>query len=81
MNNQTNETTKTQATNDFEIKSYFRCDLQEMYGIPAKTFHRWLQPFEIEWKIKHLKFFTPEQVRKIITEFGIPNKTNAVKRI
>ncbi len=63
-----------QAVNNkgFEIKPYYRKDLQLMYGVPEKTFYRWLKPFTEEWKIKRVRCFSPAQVQKIIDQFGIP---------
>lgn len=65
--------TKNEPTG-FVIKSYPRKELQFMYGVPARTFRSWLKPFEEEWKLKHLKYFSPEQVKKIVDMFGLPNK-------
>lgn len=58
----------------FVIKSYPRKELQLLYGIPEKTFRRWLKPFEEKWKIKSIKYFSPQQVKKIVDTFGVPSK-------
>lgn len=69
-----------QTTNNsgFEIKAYYRKELQEMYGVPFRTFYKWLKPFAVEWKLKHAKIFSPEQVEKIVKHYGIP--TNTLKK-
>ncbi len=56
----------------FVIKSYYRKDLQLMYGVPEKTFHRWLKPFSEEWKLNRVRYLNPMQVQNIINQFGIP---------
>lgn len=64
--------------NTFVIKTYTRKELQFMYGIPEKTFRRWLAPFREEWGVKRFKYFSPEQVRKIIETYGYPKKSLAI---
>lgn len=61
----------------FILKIYTRKELREFYGIPEKTFSRWLQPFNEKWSMKNKRYLTVEQVRKIVEEFGIPGELNA----
>jgi transposase len=58
----------------FELKSYTRKEMQHIYGVPYRTFQRWLEPFKDKWGIKHNQYLTIEQVRKIVEEFGIPGE-------
>ena len=62
--------------NDFVIQTYYRKDLQNKYGIPSKVFGRWLSPYLDVWGIRNKKYFTPEQVKKIIEQFGAPTLNN-----
>jgi hypothetical protein len=58
----------------FVIKAYTRKEIQYIYGVPEKTFQRWLRPFLDQWGMRHKRYLTIEQVRKIIEEFGMPGE-------
>ena len=68
-----NELTEYKART-FLLKTYTRKEMQHIYGVPAKTFQRWLQPFNEKWGMKSRRYLTIEQVRKIVEEFGIPGE-------
>ena len=61
----------------FILKTYTRKELREIYGVPPKTFQRWLEPFNEAWGMKNKRYLTIEQVRKIVEQFGIPGELNA----
>jgi len=60
--------------NEFIVRPYTRKELREMYGIPYPTFRRWLEPLVKEWGLKRFRYFSPQQVERIISEFGIPSR-------
>jgi hypothetical protein len=61
----------------FILKTYTRKELREIYGVPPKTFQRWLEPFNEAWGMKNKRYLTIEQVRKIVEQFGIPGELKA----
>lgn len=61
---------------EFILKPYTRKELQHMYGIPVRTFRRWLAPYIEEWGLYRFKYFSIEQVAKIIEVYGVPNVKN-----
>jgi hypothetical protein len=61
----------------FFLKTYTRKELREIYGVPPKTFQRWLEPFNELWGMKNKRYLTVEQVRKVVEEFGIPGELTA----
>ncbi len=61
----------------FVLKTYTRKELREIYGVPPKTFQRWLEPFNEAWGMKNKRYLTVEQVRKVVEEFGIPGELTA----
>lgn len=61
----------------FILKTYTRKELREFYGVPEKTFFRWLEPFNEKWGMKNKRYLTVEQVRKVVEEFGIPGELKA----
>lgn len=61
----------------FTLKTYTRKELREIYGVPPKTFQRWLEPFNEAWGMKNKRYLTIEQVRKIVEQFGIPGELKA----
>ncbi|MBL7918928.1 MAG: hypothetical protein JNJ40_01360 [Bacteroidia bacterium] len=61
----------------FILKTYTRKELREIYGVPPKTFQRWLDPFNEAWGMKNKRYLTIEQVRKIVEQFGIPGELKA----
>jgi len=63
-------------TREFVLKSYSRKELQFMYEIPVRTFRRWLAPYRESWGLKRYKYFSIEQVSKIIEVYGVPHPTN-----
>lgn len=71
------EQTKEIKERTFILKTYTRKELREIYGVPPKTFQRWLEPFNEAWGIKNKRYLTIEQVRKIVEQFGIPGELKA----
>lgn len=61
----------------FILKTYTRKELREIYGVPPKTFQRWLEPFNEALGMKNKRYLTIEQVRKIVEQFGIPGELKA----
>ncbi|MBN8696349.1 MAG: hypothetical protein J0L87_07445 [Bacteroidetes bacterium] len=72
-----NEQTKEIKERTFILKTYTRKELREIYGVPPKTFQRWLEPFNEAWGMKNKRYLTIEQVRKIVEQFGIPGELKA----
>lgn len=72
-----NEQTKEINERKFILKTYTRKELREIYGVPPKTFQRWLEPYNEAWGMKNKRYLTIEQVRKIVMQFGIPGELNA----
>lgn len=71
------EQTKEIKERIFILKTYTRKELREIYGVPPKTFQRWLEPFNEAWGMKNKRYLTIEQVRKIVEQFGIPGELKA----
>lgn len=71
------EQTKEIKERTFILKTYTRKELREIYGVPSKTFQRWLEPFNEAWGMKNKRYLTIEQVRKIVEQFGIPGELKA----
>ncbi len=71
------EQTKEIKERTFILKTYTRKELREIYGVPPKTFQRWLEPFNETWGMKNKRYLTIEQVRKIVEQFGIPGELKA----
>lgn len=71
------EQTKEMKERTFILKTYTRKELREIYGVPPKTFQRWLEPFNEAWGMKNKRYLTIEQVRKIVEQFGIPGELKA----
>lgn len=71
------EQTKEIKERTFILKTYTRKELREIYGVPPKTFQRWLEPFNEAWAMKNKRYLTIEQVRKIVEQFGIPGELKA----
>ena len=61
----------------FTLKTYTRKELREIYGVPPKTFQRWLEPFNELWGMKNKRYLTITQVQKIVEKFGIPGELKA----
>lgn len=72
-----NEQTKEIKERTFILKTYTRKELREIYGVPPKTFQRWLEPYNEAWGMKNKRYLTIEQVRKIVEQFGIPGELKA----
>lgn len=62
----------------FLLKTYTRKELREIYGVPPKTFQRWLEPFNELWGMKNKRYLTITQVQKIVEKFGIPGELKAI---
>lgn len=60
-----------QMASDFKIQAYSKKQLQELYGVSAKTFRSWLQSLTNLGAYRG-KAFTPDQVTKIIQHLGTP---------
>ena len=68
---------KETSERTFRLKTYTRKELREIYGVPPKTFQRWLQPFNELWGMKNKRYLTINQVQKIVEKFGIPGELKA----
>ncbi len=55
-----NEQTKEIKERTFILKTYTRKELREIYGVPPKTFQRWLEPFNEAWGMKNKRYLTGE---------------------
>lgn len=71
------EQIKETSERTFTLKTYTRKELREVYGVPPKTFQRWLEPYNELWGMKNKRYLTIAQVQKIVETFGIPGELKA----
>lgn len=50
------------------IRSYTRKELLQFYGVTHQTFARWIEKLDL----KHVKVFTPKQIKAIFLLLGPP---------
>lgn len=60
----------------FSLKAYTVKQLSELYGVSAKTFRRWLQPFVKSIGEKQGYFYNISQVKCIISNLGTPGNVS-----
>ena len=56
----------------FNLKAYTVKQLSELYGVSAKTFRRWLEPFAKSIGEKKGYFYNISQVKCIVSYLGAP---------
>lgn len=56
----------------FTLKAYTVKQLSELYGVSAKTFRRWLEPFSKSIGEKRGYFYNISQVKCIVSHLGVP---------
>ena len=56
----------------FPLKAYSVKQLSELYGVSAKTFRRWLAPFNKDIGEKQGNYFNISQVKCIVQRLGVP---------
>lgn len=66
------EITQQMKERGFILKAYTKKELQELYGIPRRTFIKWLKPYRDTWGIGMQKQLTILQVELIVSTFGVP---------
>ena len=56
----------------FSLKAYTVKQLSELYGVTAKTFHRWIKPIAEQIGRRQGYFYNITQVRCIVAHLGVP---------
>jgi transcription initiation factor TFIIIB Brf1 subunit/transcription initiation factor TFIIB len=64
---------------NFIIRPYMLKDLAEVYHVSAKTVRRWINKLIPEVGPKHAKYFTVNEVSKIVNAIGLPQKIETKK--
>lgn len=54
------------------VKPYTAKDLGGMYGVSARTFLKWIKPFESRIGERNGRFYTVIQVEMILLVLGVP---------
>ena len=54
------------------VRAYDKWQLSKLYGVGAKTFNKWIEPFTAEIGKQRGKKYTPAQVKIIFTKLGTP---------
>lgn len=57
---------------EFQIKSYSKSELANLYNVNIKTFVAWLKKMNLFDEVKFKKILTPLQVKKITEHLGNP---------
>ncbi len=56
----------------FVIKTYTQKELAGFYGVTAKTFRKWLKRAKVDLGIRLGNYYSPQQVRTIVSRIGYP---------
>jgi transposase len=64
------------TTEKFDLKAYSKKELAEKYEVSVKTFNKWLEPFTEKVGEKRGRYYTVNQVIKIVEVLGLPGVMN-----
>lgn len=66
---------------NFIIRPYRLKDLAEVYNVCGRTVRRWINKLIPEIGPKHSKYFTVNEVVKIVNAIGLPQKKVNTKKV